>query len=54
VKAKKWATSSDDSRGDLQLHRSMRAAYDRALAAGRMVIWVDEGLGFGWQVYERL
>lgn len=55
---KKWGFTVND--GEMQRHISERAVYDAALeeaenwVVGRITVWVDEGHGFGWGVYEYL
>lgn len=61
---KKWATSFPDVPGDQrQRHPSKPAVYrwlknEAALVGGsrgpHVTIWVDEGLGAGWELFERI
>lgn len=55
---KKWGFTVND--GEMQRHTSERAVYDAALTeaenwvVGKITVWVEEGDGHGWCVYERL
>lgn len=65
---KKWATSITERRAGWKTHLSKAAAYrwtqmvafDVSVAAPgqhlptRIHVWVDEGLGQGWELYESL
>jgi hypothetical protein len=51
----KWATTYSCS--SMRKVRSQREAYDQVIADAadgirQTTVWIDEGMGFGWQKYE--